>query len=59
MAAVVSAAMIIVGVGYLVPHARASQPGTALPDLGNRHVDTVTTPHEPYNSDPPTTEFAA
>ena len=29
-------------------------PGTALADQGNRHVPTVDTPHEPYNSDPPT-----
>ncbi len=54
VAAVVPAAIGSAVVGYLVFHAGASQPGTALPDLGNRHVDTVTTPHEPYNSDPPT-----
>jgi hypothetical protein len=29
-------------------------PGTVLPDQGNRHIPTADTPHEPYNSDPPT-----
>jgi hypothetical protein len=53
LAAVVPIAIVLAGVGYLVFHASAGQPGTALPDLGNRHVDTLTTPHEPYNSDPP------
>lgn len=32
----------------------ATPPGTQMPDQGNRHVPTADTPHEPYNSDPPT-----
>jgi len=54
VAAVVLPAVVLAGVGYLLLHAGASQPGTRMPDLGNRHVETITTPHEPYNSDPPT-----
>src|SRR5262245_44426724 len=34
--------------------AAADFPGTRYPDQGNRHIQTVTDPHEPYNSDPPT-----
>ena len=54
LAAVVAVAIVLAGVGYLALHAGASPPGTVLPDLGNRHVETVSIPHEPYNSDPPT-----
>jgi len=30
------------------------QPGRAVPLLGNKHITSPGTPHEPYNSDPPT-----
>ena len=29
-------------------------PGTFVPSLGNAHIQTAETPHQPYNSDPPT-----
>jgi len=31
-----------------------TSPGTLLPSLGNTHVESVDTPHPPYNSTPPT-----
>lgn len=31
-----------------------TSPGTLLPSLGNAHVESVDTPHPPYNSNPPT-----
>ncbi|MBI1736318.1 MAG: DUF3105 domain-containing protein [Candidatus Rokubacteria bacterium] len=34
--------------------AAAEPPGTRMADQGNRHVPTLDAPHEPYNSDPPT-----
>jgi len=53
-AAVFAAVTVLAFTGYFAYRAQASLPGTKLPDLGNRHVQTVETPHEPYNSDPPT-----
>src|ERR1043166_5274083 len=51
IAAAVSAAVTVLALtGYFAYRAQASLPGTKLPDLGNRHVQTVETPHEPYNS---------
>jgi hypothetical protein len=29
-------------------------PGEFVPSLGNTHIPTADTPHQPYNSDPPT-----
>jgi len=51
--------MALVGLpGAIVPAAAAvatgDQPGRAVPLLGNRHIVSPGTPHEPYNSDPPT-----
>jgi hypothetical protein len=43
-----------VAVGYFAYRALADLPGTALPDLGNAHIQTADEPHVPYNSDPPT-----
>jgi hypothetical protein len=44
------------GVGnlYAALVASATPPGEAVPDQGNRHIPTADTPHEPYNTDPPT-----
>jgi hypothetical protein len=39
---------------YLAYRAAADLPGVAYPDQGNRHIQTASEPHEPYNSDPPT-----
>ncbi|MFQ5532811.1 MAG: DUF255 domain-containing protein, partial [Candidatus Methylomirabilales bacterium] len=32
----------------------ASLPGTSVPDMGHDHIPSLSTPHAPYNSDPPT-----
>jgi hypothetical protein len=50
-AGVVLAAVLV---GYLAYRAQATLPGLALPDQGNRHIQHPGEPHEPYNSDPPT-----
>ncbi|OGL12845.1 MAG: hypothetical protein A3I17_09935 [Candidatus Rokubacteria bacterium RIFCSPLOWO2_02_FULL_72_37] len=54
--AVASAAAVVVAavVGWFAYRAVADLPGVRLPDQGNLHVATETSPHEPYNSDPPT-----
>ena len=50
-----AAAVVLVGVvGYFAYRAAATQPGLAMPDQGNLHIATESTPHAPYNSDPPT-----
>jgi hypothetical protein len=41
-------------VGYFAYRAQANLPGTLVPDQGNRHIQSASDPHEPYNSDPPT-----
>jgi len=45
---------VAVGVGYFAYRAAANLPGSSMPDQGNRHIQRSTDPHEPYNSDPPT-----
>jgi Protein of unknown function (DUF3105) len=47
------AVLIALAVGFFVYRA-AEPPGVAFPDQGNLHIDLPTSPHEPYNSDPPT-----
>ena len=49
--AIVVAACVV---GYFAYRAAADLPGARIVDLGNRHIATADTPHEPYNSDPPT-----
>jgi len=51
---VVCALVVAVVVGYFAYRAAADLPGTKMPDQGNLHVATEATPHEAYNSDPPT-----
>jgi len=48
---VVLAALVV---GYFAYRAAANLPGVPMADQGNRHIATAETPHEPYNSDPPT-----
>jgi hypothetical protein len=48
--AVVAAAVV----GYFAYRAQANLPGVQFPDQGNLHVASPETPHEKYNSDPPT-----
>jgi hypothetical protein len=50
------AAVVVVAavVGYFAYRATADLPGAKMPDQGNLHLRTAGDPHEPYNSDPPT-----
>ena len=48
------AVVVAVVVGYFAYRAVADLPGAKMPDQGNLHIATAETPHEPYNSDPPT-----
>src|SRR5262245_50742694 len=50
------AAVVVVAavVGYFAYRATADLPGMKMPDQGNIHLRTASDPHEPYNSDPPT-----
>jgi hypothetical protein len=41
-------------VGYFAYRAAAELPGRTVADQGNAHIPTAETPHEAYNSDPPT-----
>ena len=50
----VSAVVVAVVVGYFAYRAAADLPGTKMADQGNLHIATEQSPHEPYNSDPPT-----
>ncbi len=51
-----TAAVVVVAivVAYFAYRAAANLPGQSAADLGNRHIATADTPHEPYNTDPPT-----
>ena len=51
---VLSAAVVAVVVGYFAYRAAADLPGLKMPDQGNLHIASETTPHEAYNSEPPT-----
>jgi hypothetical protein len=53
-AALIVALLVAVSVGYFAYRAVADLPGTVMPDQGNRHLSSASEPHEPYNSDPPT-----
>jgi len=50
-----AAVVLLLGVvGYFAYRAQASLPGTQFPDQGNLHIASPESPHQPYNSDPPT-----
>jgi len=51
IAAVVVIALIV---GWFAYRAQADLPGQKFADQGNLHIASETTPHEAYNSDPPT-----
>lgn len=53
-ASVAAVAVLAVAVGWFAYRASANLPGEKLPDLGNLHIQTVSDPHVPYNSQPPT-----
>ena len=48
---VVVAAVVV---GYFAYRAKADLPGRVMADQGNLHIESVESPHEAYNSDPPT-----
>jgi hypothetical protein len=52
--AVVVTVLAATVVGYFAYRAQANLPGVQFADQGNLHVPTAETPHEQYNSDPPT-----
>ena len=52
--AVTATVVVAAVVGYFAYQAVPGQPGMKFPDQGNLHVATTSDPHEPYNSDPPT-----
>jgi hypothetical protein len=52
--AVVVVVVVVAVVGWLAYDAAPGHPGTEFGDLGNLHIPAESTPHEAYNSDPPT-----
>ena len=51
---VIAFVVLLAGVvGYFAYRAQASLPGTQFPDQGNLHIASPEFPHQPYNSDPP------
>ena len=54
LAASAAALVAVAVVGWFAYHAAADLPGVRMPDQGNLHIASETSPHEPYNSDPPT-----
>ncbi len=46
--------LVVGGAGWLYARVWAPLPGEFVPSLGNAHIQTPETPHQPYNSDPPT-----
>jgi hypothetical protein len=52
-ASILAVVLLAVGGGWLYARARPA-PGEFHPSLGNAHIPTADTPHQPYNSDPPT-----
>jgi hypothetical protein len=52
--ALVVVVLVAGAVGYFAYRAAANLPGTTVPDQGNRHIQSASAPHEPYNTDPPT-----
>src|SRR5436309_15825679 len=46
--------LLAAGFGYLAYRAVADLPGVQMPSQGNLHIAKEDSPHEPYNSDPPT-----
>ncbi len=53
-AGIAAAVVVAAVVGYFAYRAQADLPGQKLADQGNRHIQTASDPHEPYNSTPPT-----
>jgi hypothetical protein len=49
-----AAIVVAVGVGWFAYQAGSTLPGEAVSSLGNAHIGSLTEPHIPYNSNPPT-----
>ena len=55
VAAGVLAVLVLAGAGgWLYARTRRPAPGEYVASLGNAHITTADMPHQPYNSDPPT-----
>src|SRR2546426_8592570 len=52
--AATTAVVVAVVVGYFAYPAAANLPRVLMPDQGNLHIPTADSPHQPYNSHPPT-----
>lgn len=50
----IAVALALVVGGWFAYQSAANLPGTAVPSLGNAHLQSPGEPHAPYNSDPPT-----
>jgi hypothetical protein len=50
----VLAIVLALGGGWWLYAQSRPAPGEFVPSLGNLHIPTADTPHQPYNSDPPT-----
>jgi hypothetical protein len=46
--------LVVGGAGWLYARVWSPLPGEFVQSLGNAHIQTPETPHQPYNSDPPT-----
>lgn len=53
-AAALAVLLVAAAGGWLYIRTREPAPGEYVPSLGNAHIPTPDTPHQPYNSDPPT-----
>lgn len=49
-----AAVLVVAGGGWLYARVWGPPPGQYVESLGNAHIQTAETPHQPYNSDPPT-----
>ncbi len=52
--AIAVTAVVAAVVAYFAYRAQADLPGSRMPDQGNLHIQSADAPHEPYDSDPPT-----
>ncbi len=53
-AGLVVAVVVVAVVGWFAYEAAPGHPGAEFADLGNLHIATEESPHDSYNSDPPT-----
>ena len=54
MALAVAVVLVVGGAGWLYARVWAPAPGEFVPSLGNAHIQSPESTHQPYNSDPPT-----